>query len=143
MSCIVWQSFGFIYLPVDIKKNSEDIQPHPAMYHLRHEQWPQGPCTILCDMRINTYIQGKSNDGYSTVELKLHKNQSLRCTLIWHNAVCSFHFPPFQHLRELGDTEYRFYLCIAGTFLLVWNFGVTTISYIMYKDQDKGCYKIR
>jgi hypothetical protein len=27
---------------------------------------------------------------------KFHKNSSLRCTFIWHNAVCSFHFRSFQ-----------------------------------------------
>ena len=29
---------------------------------------------------------------------KFHKNSSLRCTFIWHNAVCSFHFRSFQQI---------------------------------------------
>jgi len=60
----------FIHLQLDIKKNSEDIRSNALIYHFRHEQLPKSPCSIFCDMRINTYIQSESNELYVTVELK-------------------------------------------------------------------------
>ena len=44
----------FIYLPVDIKKNSKDIRPNAPMRHFRHEQWSKGSCCIFWDMWIYT-----------------------------------------------------------------------------------------
>jgi len=35
------------------------------------------PCCLFCDMWIHTYIQSESDEGYVTVEFKLHKNVSL------------------------------------------------------------------
>ena len=59
----------FIYLSIDIKKNSENIWPNVPMCHFGYEQWPISPCCIFSDMRINTYICRKSNEGYVTVKL--------------------------------------------------------------------------
>ena len=40
------------------------------------------------------------------MEFKLRKMSSFRCTLIWRNAVSSFHFMSISTDKEIGDTEY-------------------------------------
>ena len=62
-----------IYLPVGVQKTSDDIRANAHVSHFRYKNYRNVLCCIFCDMRINTQIQSKSNEGYATMEFKLHQ----------------------------------------------------------------------
>jgi hypothetical protein len=95
----------FFYAKIDIKKISEEFWTNAPNFNVRHTKSPNILCYFICDTRIKPAQQNvhsnNSNEGYVTVEFKIHNEWSLRCTLVWRNAENTLHFPSFQLIGVL------------------------------------------
>ena len=73
-------------------------------------------------------MRNDSNKGV-IVEFNFHREWSLRCTLVWHSTVSSFHFPPFQQWTRWHRV---WYFC----FSVVFQIALFPLPTYMYSKTD-------
>lgn len=71
---------SFFYLPIDIKRSSENVRQNAPMLCFPYTQWRlKSPFYIVYGRWINKYIQNDSNEGYVIVEFfMMHLTQCAR-----------------------------------------------------------------